>query len=617
MNLTSELAQFWDSFRARERLSVCDWALKYRYLAKGVTSKPGKYSLDAGPYQREPQESFTDPDVMTTVLMWASRTGKTETLNNLDGYIIHHDPKAILKVYPTLDSATKWRKEFFNPLISATPVLRGRINIKSRNSDNTMLAIRFPGGNISSIGTNSPSGFRQIQAPVVECDEIDAMEDGKEGDPITLAFKRADNYPDSIQVLSSTPTVKGHSRIESWLDKSDYRMWFCPCVKCGRHQVLRWSQVQWPEDRPQDAFYACEHEGCAHHHNDAERAEMIRAGEWRPTRPFNGIRGYWLNGINTLFPAKKGYQTKLHQMASEFIDAKRSDNAKESLRVWTNTFLAETYREKEDTKQDHNALAARREDYTPATIPRGVVMLRAGVDVQADRLECEIVGFGPREESWGIEHIVLPGDPREALVWQQLEAKVGREFIRADGVRLKVSGVGVDTGYALAIRQAYAFILPRQPQGWRAVKGSSAIDAPLVARAKASRVDRVMLLMVGVNRIKALIYDRALLADADERPSGFMHFPQSYSLRWFEQFLSEDSRPIFKSGNIYREFYVPVGEGKSKRNEALDMRVYALAMLYNMGAVNWEGIEELNLKTKPGAIMSAPTMRAPGRGWSV
>jgi phage terminase large subunit GpA-like protein len=275
----SEIAQFCDSFRPREKLSVCAWALKHRYLAKGVTSKPGKYSLDAGPYQREPQESFTDPEVMITVLMWASRTGKTECLNNLDGYVIHHDPKAILKVYPTLDSAAKWRKEFFNPMITATPVLREKINIKSRHSDNTMLALRFPGGNISSIGTNSPSGFRQIQAPVVECDEIDAMEDGKEGDPITLAFKRADNYSDSIQVLSSTPTTRGYSRIESWLDKSDFRQWFCPCAKCGMMQVLKWSQVQWPEDDPKNARYICEAEGCRHAHTDQERMGMIREGE--------------------------------------------------------------------------------------------------------------------------------------------------------------------------------------------------------------------------------------------------------------------------------------------------------------------------------------------------
>jgi phage terminase large subunit GpA-like protein len=294
-------------------------------------------------------------------------------------------------------------------------------------------------------------------------------------------------------------------------------------------------------------------------------------------------------------------------MASEFLDAKRSDNAKEALRVWTNTFLAETYREQEDIKQDHNLLAVRRETYTQAKIPRGIVTIHAGADVQADRIEYEIVGFGPREESWGIEHGILPGDPRQdpstpGSVWQQLEARLSRTFTREDGAQIKVQGVGIDSGFALAIRSVYAFIRPRQAAGYRAMKGASTLDAPLVARAKMSKVDRVNLLMVGVNRIKSLIYDRALLGAPPDGapPSGYMHFPSTYTVRWFEQLLSEDSRPVFKSGVVYREFYVPTGEGKSARNEALDMRVYALASLYNR-PTNWEYEEAQNLATKPQA----------------
>ena len=187
-------------------LKVWEWAEQFRRLGKDVTAVPGRYRTDAAPYQREPQESFTASEVQTTVLLWSSRLGKTEMLNNLEGFTIDVNPRGILVVYPTLDSAKKWSKEFFVPMVKATPRLHGKIqNSRARDANNTILSKQFPGGKISAIGANSPSGFRQIQAPVVICDEIDAMDNGAEGDPIALAFRRADNYRDSVQVLSSTP----------------------------------------------------------------------------------------------------------------------------------------------------------------------------------------------------------------------------------------------------------------------------------------------------------------------------------------------------------------------------------------------------------------------------
>ncbi len=191
--------------------------------------------------------------------------------------------------------------------------------------------------------------------------------------------------------------------------------------------------------------------------------------------------------------------------------------------------------------------------------------------------------------------------------------------MREDGAKLKLSGGCVDTGFALALRQTYAFVRTRQGQGWRAVKGSSIIDCPMVARARASKVDQVFLLMIGTNRIKSVIYDRALLAapaDGGETPAGYMHFPSTYSDEWFRQLLCEDSFPVFKRGVMFREFKVPQGAGKSKRNEALDMRVYAMASLINQGFPNWDEAEKRNLDTIRGEKPPAPK-RAPGRGWAV
>ena len=58
----------------------------------------------------------------------------------------------------------------------------------------------------------------------------------------------------------------------------------------------------------------------------------------------------------------------------------------------------------------------RRENYSPSAMPYRILYLTAGVDVQDNRLEVEIVGWRREkrddiEESWGVEELYLYGDP--------------------------------------------------------------------------------------------------------------------------------------------------------------------------------------------------------------
>jgi phage terminase large subunit GpA-like protein len=542
-------------------LNVWQWAEENRRLGKDVSAKPGGYRVASTPYQKDPQEDFMDPDVQVTVLLWASRQGKTEMLNNLEGFIIDHNPMNLLVCYPTLESAKKWSKQFFTPMVASTPALQRKISRLKRDSNNTILQKTYPGGTISAIGANSPSAFRQIQAPVVLCDEIDAMEDSPEGDPITLAFKRADNYHDSVQVLSSTPTVKGYSRIENWYEKSDKRQWFCPCPRCGLRQVLKWAQVRFDKEKPEEAVYVCE--GCKAEMTDDERFAMVMAGEWRATAAFSGIRGYWLNGLNSVFPAKKGYKTKLHQFVSEFLDAKKQGKA--ALQTWTNTFLAETW-EEESEFIAANPIYNRRENYGPK-LPRAVLVLTAGVDIQDDRIEAECVGWGHNEESWGIEHKVFLGSPTLPGVWNELATWLEQGWKHESGVDLRIASAAIDSG--AHTKYVYDFCRARTIKRIFAVKGSNGFGLPLVSRPRKSGVRRVLLFFIGTDTAKELIYSRLKLESSGP---GFMHFPKEYDLEYFEQLTGERVFTRYVKGQR-----VKVWEKTRPRNEALDIRVYATA----------------------------------------
>ena len=71
------------------------------------------------------------------------------------------------------------------------------------------------------------------------------------------------------------------------------------------------------------------------------------------------------------------------------------------MKTWINTTLGETWEERGKSADD-DSIIGRRERYK-ADIPDGAVVLTAGVDVQDDRFEIEITGWGRGYESWGIK----------------------------------------------------------------------------------------------------------------------------------------------------------------------------------------------------------------------
>lgn len=550
-------------------------------MGRNVTAKSGRYRTDFCPYQREPQEAFTDPEVQTTVLYFGKRLGKTECINNLHGSTIEQKPCNILVAYPTLDSAAKWSKQFFTPMVNSTPVLRSRIaNARSRDSNNTILAKQYPGGTISAIGSNSPTGFRQVQAPVVTCDEIDAMEDGPEGDPVTLAFGRAENYADSIQVVSSTATrifnkpgpddsaINTGSRIHNWWLKSDQRKWFCPCPKCGTHQVLKWGQVKWTEGhKHEETWYECENLACKSKWDDEMRVAAILDGEWRPTAPFKGIRGYWLNGLNSTFAAKKGYKSKLHQFAAEFHDAYTSG---ESARItWKNTFLCEPHEEAAE-RIEAAPLLGRREQYSPQTLPEQAVVIAAVVDVQGDRLEVDIIALGEEDETWAVEYVKLFGNPENKEAWKDLSAQLSKTYKRTDGVELKVTCTAIDLGHKPAMVRRFIKNcgLPRV----YGVYGTSGKQVNLVTP-KFHKHYRMFSYSVNTSAAKDMIFARLRLTVMGAR---YMHFPDGfgYDAEYFSGLTAEEARVRFLHGFPERYY-----EKIRMRNEPLDLRVYFLAAI--------------------------------------
>ena len=488
--------------------------------------------------------------------MSSAQVGKTEFILNVIGYHIDRDASPILCIQPTLQMAQAFSKDRLAPMLRDTPKLQGKVkDPRSRDSGNTTLHKVFPGGHITIAGANSAAGLASRPVRIVLCDEVDRYPSsaGTEGDPIRLAAKRATTFWNSKLVTVSTPTVKGASRIEAeWLD-SDQREYHVKCPHCETSQTLKWRNVHWEEDKPQTACYTCEECGVAW--TDADRFKAIKAGEWIATQPESGVAGFRLSGLYSPW-------VPLDDAVRDFLEAKKLP---ETLRVWVNTFLGETWEEQGDGIDEAN-ISARREAYE--NVPDAVHLLTAGVDVQDDRVEVEVLGHGRDEETWSIDHAIIYGDPSTPALWSDLDTYLSQAFEKDDGTTVGIRCACIDSGghYTQAV---YNFVRPREGRRIFAIKGVGGEGKAIVGRPSKNNIGKIRLFPVGVDTAKELIYSRLKIG---EPGPGFCHFPARYDDEYFEQLTAEQIVTRFSKGFRKREW-----KKVRARNEALDLRVYAIA----------------------------------------
>ena len=534
------------------------------------------FSFHLAPWQAEMLDAPYDPEVASVVGMLSSQTsGKTETINNIVGHTIDVDPCPTLVVQPTVDMGETWSKDRLSTMLRDTPRLRGKVkDPRSRDAENKILHKRFPAGAITIVGANAPQGLASRPIRKVLFDEIDRypVSAGTEGDPIALAEKRTESFPDAVTIKFSTPTLKGLSRIEEEFENSDKRYWFVTHKSCNHEFHLKWAHVKWNEADKKGAWIECP--SCQKKILDDERQDMVRAGKWKATAPFDGIRGYHLNGIYCLFRPKKPHKNRLSQMVAEFLKAKHGGT--EKLKVWTNTFLAETWEDPSGEKPSWETLFDRREDYGGTDdknpiIPDGAVLLLCSVDVQADRLEIEVTGHGLDDEVWGIESRQVWGNPQKPETWKPIDDLLEKTYVHESGALLKIIQMVVDNGDGKTSQAVNRFVKARQVRRVWAVKGSSTPNAPIVATAKLSKKSRIQQFTVGTDTAKATIYARLNILEPGAR---YMHFPKGfgYDAEYFKQLTAESVRTEYRKGIPIR-----VWKKDRERNESLDKRVYAMA----------------------------------------
>lgn len=554
-------------------------------------------------------DAINDPANERVVVMKSSQVGWTEIINNSAGYFIHQDPSPILVIQPTLEMGEAWSKDRLAPMLRDTPALHGKVkSAKSRDSGNTLLHKVFPGGHLTVAGANSPASLASRPIRVVFFDEVDRYPSsaGSEGDPIELGIKRAVTYWNRRVLIGSTATIAGRSRIETEYERSDKRKYFVPCPHCGERQTLEWGRVQWPAGEPEKAAYGCEH--CGVLWSDVERWAAVRQGEWRATAEFRGIAGFHIWAAYSPW-------VKLADLVRDFLAAK---DHPEQLKVWVNTTLGETWRDKGEAPDWHR-LYDRREDYDGA--PMGALLLTAFADVQRDRIELYVWGWGRNSESWMVDFRVFEGDPARSEPWEALTRALSETWRHESGADLRITRMGIDSGYAT--QEVYNWARKQRPGFVTVTKGQSSMTAPALGAARPVDVTSggatikrgIRLWPVGVSVLKSELYGRFRLeapVDGQPYPAGYVHLPQWATDEICKQLVAEQL-VTYPSGR--REW-----DQLRARNEALDCAVGARAIAISLGIDRWGdarwtklaidlGITEPEPEEPPAPSIEAPTVR--------
>lgn len=564
------LAAWSRAWKPARDLMVSEWADSHRVLSKKSSSESGRWRTERTPYLREIMDVMSDASpVRRCVFVKGSQIGGTEAANNFLGYTIHHSPASTLFVMPTLDMVKKAVRQRIDPMISETKELRELVrDNKSKDSANNTFLKDFPGGLLMLAGANSASSLRSMPIARLICDEIDGYPhdvDG-EGDPVSLAEKRTQTFSRRKVLLISTPTIKGESRIEREYLASDQRRYFVPCPHCNNYDWIRWQNIKFNEGEPDSAMLLCE--SCGTLIEERFKTWMLDHGEWRATAKGNGTAGFHLSSLYSPLGWKSW-----SEVVAEFLDAKTNPT---KLKTWVNTILGETW-EVQAEQVEGSALLSRRENYDEMTIPDRVLVLTAGVDVQSDRWEVEILGSGRDQESWGVQVEIIYGDPGVPAEWSKLDEVLLRQFRTESGRRLRIAAAAIDSGGRYT-QATYNFVRNKLARRVYAIKGRAG-SLPIWPRRASNTKKGAPLFIVGVDTAKELIYSRLKIR---EHGAGYCHFPASYDAEYFDQLTAEKVVTKYDKGFPKRVWI----KDPAARNEGLDMRVYAIAALESLN-VNW------------------------------
>ena len=596
MRTDNLIAAVMPAFSPPPDLTVSQWAEAHRRLPTSSPSRGARWSNATAPYLTEIQDAAADVAVRRLVIMGCHQSGKSEAIHNAVGYWAEHDPSNVLWVMPSFEDAKRRSRGALADMIRSTPSLRAIVRGRraprgAHEAESTLLEKVYPGGSLILAGSGTPNSFAGISARRAVADEFERFATLDEGATDVLLGNRTSAFYDGLLVLISTPLLVD-GKIDAQYKTTDQRRYHLRCEDCGHEAWTTWSdpnqfRVVYEDKDPDTARLECP--ACGALHDEIARRRMVAAGRWLPTsEPIDATaRGYHLPAmVSTLG------DVTLSRLVQKWLAARASGPA--ALMSFVTTSLAEPWEDRGSRVEPH-ALAARREDYgADVDAPAGVIALTAGVDVQLNRFEVAVFGWGRNGEGWVIDAHVVPGDPTHPDVQAALLACLDERYRHASGVSLPILLTCIDSGY-LPEKVAYA-LAGRRPRRVFAVKGiGGRFGEPSLLKFETDKPPVTL-------NVDGLKLETALGLEMAAPGPGYLHLSRRCCDEEYLAQLCAEHRETKRRSGVATMVWV---EDRT-RNEALDTAVYARAGLKILTRLSGARTEDAMLTRMALRLQEAP-----------
>lgn len=576
-----------------KRQTVPEWMAEH-FRLPSETSEPGLYNPKRAPFQVAILEAMSPQHPARQInVCFGTQMGKTICEVGGMGYYTASYPRPQGFAFSNDGELKSFVKTKFDPIMRENPEIKRLYGQGARSTGDTVNEKLYPGGFLKFISANTEANMRSYSVAIIFADEIDTYPAnvGGNGDPIDQLTNRTGTFADTRKLIFSSTPANEYSLILNLIDHSTKRKYFIPCPHCRKKFTLELEYFHYSTaeggQEVNDAWMECPE--CGYLLRNRDKTWFLdpdNGAEWVKTNPDAppDNEGFFLPS----FYAPEGWTTwvQLAQRWHNALTEKDETKRMSALISFYNTALCRQYHELMDTP-DTRVLMQRGADsiHKRGIAPDWVNVVTTGGDVQGDRVEVTVMGWGKRMRHTPIDHYVFQLPPGEEIkdldgtIWLEYYRKIiGGLWEREDGFVLRSVANALDRSFeSRTIDNVYRRY---QAETFHPVRGvSDPKGLTVVPSRKQTRMSRedtpVVYYDVPVDQIKEVVYRDLTKKDSDGVYS-FVEFPDGYSGEFYDQLVSEH-RVLNTKTNL------PQWEKVHKRNEILDTFVYNYAMAYVAG----------------------------------
>ena len=418
---------FWEALQPPEYLDLDEWSDKYRVLPSETSSEHGQWKTDRFPFLRKIMKCLSPSMPQCKFVTWMKphQVGATEVMINLLLYMADMFPCPIMYTQAGDDAIKEFSKQRLKPSIEVCEKLYYKLGKgKSKDLPDSMTYKAFPGGYITMGPGNSETYTRSKPVAMAAIDEEDSytLSSGGGGSPVKKIENRMSNFPDSKLYRGSTPKIKETSTILTAFEGGSMEQFFVPCPQCnptgsdtGNMFVLTWDNIRWSkeinsENMPLEIWCECPH--CNSQIFEKKKTWMLAHGDWFSVKTDDIVTFESLKNVDskTRYRVSDDVENRSFHMSGlcspygfrgwrdcvrDWFEYLRTKDIN-LLQVFINETLGEPFT-LEGHEISYHELELRKEAYGNGfkfDVPKGGLVLTAGVDVQDDRLEVATVAWG-------------------------------------------------------------------------------------------------------------------------------------------------------------------------------------------------------------------------------